>query len=179
MANKIKFGISSVYYALKTSSGYDTPVALPGAVSLALSPEGERTNFAADNNNDYYATNANNGYSGSLELAYLDDTARQALLGEILDSTSKNLYEQESGAEAPVFALGFKVEGDDEPIYFWFYHVTASRPQVNAQTKAENIEPGTDTLDIVCGKDEDGYVRVKSTPASTTTSWFSSVVAHP
>ena len=90
MANKIKYGIKNVYYAVATlaannSATYDTPVALPGAVSLTLDPEGDNSVFYADNI-AYYATYANNGYSGSLELALIPDAFRKDVLGEIEDS---------------------------------------------------------------------------------------------
>lgn len=178
MANKVKYGISNVHYAPVTSSGFGTPVALEGAVSLSLSAEGERSVFYADNI-EYYVVNVNNGYTGTLEVALLDDTARATLLGEILDGTSKNLYEKASGAEAPKFALGFQIEGDDGPVYFWFYNCTVNRVALNANTKEENIEPQTDSLDLTISPDANGYVRVKSTDASTTASWFSAVVATP
>ena len=52
--NKIKFGIKGCYYAVATiaannSATYGTPVALPGAVNLSLSPQGETNSFYADN----------------------------------------------------------------------------------------------------------------------------------
>lgn len=179
MANKIKYGISDVHYAPITTTGFGTPVALPGAVSISLAAEGERSPFNADNV-EYFVTNVNNGYTGTLEVALFDDDARVALLGEVLDNTSKNLYEKASGAEAPKFALGFKVKGDAKDTCFWFYNCTLARPQVNAQTKADNIEPNTDTLDITCRPDANGYVRVKSTEDTASLSgWFTSVVATP
>ena len=52
--NKVKFGLSNVYYAVKTTSpegevSYATPVRIPGAVNLSLDQEGEITPFYADN----------------------------------------------------------------------------------------------------------------------------------
>ena len=38
--SKVRFGLSNVYYAPITNSGYGTPVRIPGAVSLSLSVEG-------------------------------------------------------------------------------------------------------------------------------------------
>ena len=51
--NKVKFGLRNCYYAKATmgASGditFGTPVAMPGAVSLSLDPEGESENFYAD-----------------------------------------------------------------------------------------------------------------------------------
>jgi len=177
MANKIKYGISNVHYAVLGTTGYGTPVALPGAVSLTLSAEGDRNVFYADDV-EYYVVNANNGYSGSLEVALLDDAFRTAVLGEVLDSTDKTLMEVASGAEAIKFALGFDVKGDDNTTKFWFYNCTASRPEVAAETKNESIDPKTDTIDIACAPDASGKVKVKTTDTTTSTviaGWYTAV----
>lgn len=53
MANKVKFNICNVHYALfdKAEEGvikYKTPVPMPGAVSISLDPNGEPESFYAD-----------------------------------------------------------------------------------------------------------------------------------
>ena len=70
MANKIKFGLSNVHYAKITevSEGgvptYGAIKRIPGAVNLALDPEGTSEPFYADNI-EYWISSGNNGYSGS------------------------------------------------------------------------------------------------------------------
>ena len=53
MNNKVKFNICNCHYALQKLSEtgevtFGTPVAMPGAVSLALDPNGEPESFYAD-----------------------------------------------------------------------------------------------------------------------------------
>ena len=69
--NKVKFGLTNVYWAKifqwavdkdgnATSPAYQTPVRLPGAVSLSIDANGENENFYADNS-VYYVINNNSG----------------------------------------------------------------------------------------------------------------------
>ena len=150
MANKIKYGIKNVYYAVATlaannSATYDTPVALPGAVSLTLDPEGDNSVFYADNI-AYYATYANNGYSGSLELALIPDAFRKDVLGEIEDS--KDVLVEEQGAQSVHFALIFQFDGDEKATRYVMYNCVASRPDTASQTKEASISPITESITI-------------------------------
>lgn len=151
MANKIRYGLKSVYYAVATlgtdnSATYATPVAFPGAVSLDLSSEGETSTFYADNI-AYYVSNSNNGYSGSLEMAYVTDSFAADVLGEIQNGTSGLCFELQE-AEPVHFALLFQFEGDDKATRHVIYNCVASRPSVSGSTKEETIEPQTETIDI-------------------------------
>lgn len=185
MANKIKYGIKNVYYAVATlaannSATYDTPVALPGAVSLTLDPEGDNSVFYADNI-AYYATYANNGYSGSLELALIPDAFRKDVLGEIEDI--KDVLVEEQGAQSVHFALIFQFEGDEKATRHVMYNCVASRPSTNGNTKEASIEPQTETINLTvtsvynASLDKDIVkARTSDTTDSTTYSgWFTSV----
>ena len=153
MANKIKYGLSRVYYAkatIDTSTGaatYTTPVALPGAVSLSMDPSGEPNKFYADN--IAYATfAANAGYSGELEIALIPDAFRTNILGEV---TVDNIQYEKAEASTQPFALLFQFEGDDTASRHVFYNVTASRPNVGSKTTEESVDVQTETLTLTCG----------------------------
>lgn len=151
MSNKIKYGLKSVYYsvaalAADNSATYATPVALPGAVSLTLDAEGETTTFYADNI-AYYVTAANNGYSGSLELAIVPDSFRTDVLGESSDSSTGLQYEA-ADVQPKHFALLFQFEGDDAATRHVIYNCMATRPSVSSSTKETSVTPVTETLNL-------------------------------
>lgn len=150
MANKIKYGLKNVYYAIATpaSNGsltYATPVAFPGAVSISLDPQGDNVTFYADNI-AYWVGNGNNGYSGSLEVARVIDSFKEDVLGDIKDS--KNVLVENLNAAIVHFALLFQFEGDENATRHIFYNCTCARPTAAGQTKGESVEPQTETLNI-------------------------------
>lgn len=186
MANKVKYGLKNVYYAVATidetthAATYATPVAFPGAVSLSMEAQGELTTFRADNI-DYWVGNSNNGYSGDLEMALITDKFCEDVLGEVEDTTGV-LVELK---DAPVvhFALLYQFEGDDKAARRVMYNCTASRPSEAGQTTEETIEPQTETITITAhsiynasfGKE---IVKGKTTADTDQTAydgWFESV----
>ena len=148
--NKVKFGLSNVVVApfVINAQGeyvYDTPIAIPGAVNLSLSPSGDETDFYADDVK-YYSDTANQGYDGDLEVALLPDSIRTAILGETTDSNGALV--EKSDAKSKGFALGFQIDGDSQSRKCWYYNCKASRPANNGQTKEASVTPQTDTLSL-------------------------------
>lgn len=179
MANKIKYGIKNVYYAVATDSGggvltYATPVAIPGAVSLSMDAQGDTNTFYADNI-AYFTSTANNGYQGDLEVALLPDTFKVDVLGEVLDTKGFYVEKVATGAE---FALLFQFEGDDKATRHCLYRCTASRPAVSGQTKEESIEPQTESITITAMPRINDEVIKSRCPETATdyATWFSAVV---
>lgn len=149
-ANKIKYGLKNCKYAVATiaSNGtatYGSVKDLAGAVSLSLSPQGDTTPFYADNI-VYYTSVANNGYEGSLELARIPEDFLKDVLGYAIAGNSL-VYEN---VNAPVvhFALLFQFEGDAKARRHVIYNCVATRPDLASQTKTENTEPQTETINI-------------------------------
>ena len=181
MANKIKYGISKCYYAVATDDGagvltYETPVALPGAVSLSLEAQGDTNTFYADNI-AYFTSSANNGYQGDLELALLPDSFRTDVLGETLDA-QKGFYIEKANVPTVEFALLFQFEGDENATRHCMYRCTASRPATNGSTKEESIEPQTESITITAmPRINDEVVKARCPQsASAYANWFTAVV---
>lgn len=180
MANKIKYGIQNVYYAVATDDGtgtltYATPVALKGAVSLSLDTQGDTNTFYADNI-AYFTSTANNGYQGDLELALIPDDFRTAILGETLDR--KGFYVEKASDKAKEFALLFQFEGDENATRHCLYRCMASRPSVASATQEESIEPQTESITITAMPRISDNVIKSRCPSSATdyATWFGAVV---
>ena len=185
MANKVQFNLKNVHYALLTESvgtggaitySYGTVVSVPGAVSLSLEAQGERTPFHADGV-PYFVAIGNNGYEGDLELAKVPDAMLKDIWGFSEGTTSKVLTEVNS-TEPKAFALGFQIDGDSDSELYWLYDCVATRPAIASQTNTESKEPQTATCSISAIPRGDGKIFARTTdgtPTNTKTGWFSTV----
>ena len=181
MGNKVKYNLKNVHAAKlsKTDSDsytYETPKALPGAVSISLDAEGESSPFYADGI-VYFRTIANNGYSGELEMALIPEWFRTEILKEELDKNGV-LVEKASTEENEKFALLFEFDGDVNAIRHVLYNCTASRPSIQSETKEDSIEPGTETLSLTADPRKDGLVKSRTgdtTSGEKYANWYKSV----
>ena len=176
---KVKFGFKECYYAKITESGgsitYGTPKALKGAVSLSLSPSGDKTEFYADDSL-YFSDENNNGYEGSLELALIPEDFAKDCLGYTLDENNV-LCENANNITTP-FALLCEFTADDGAIKYAFYNCQATRPDLNGTTKAETKEVQPETLNITIRPRKDGLVlnhTTATTSSATEEAWYTTV----
>ena len=179
-ADKVKFNIKNVHIAPMTTTGaspaWGTPIAVPGAVSFSLEPQGDVTPFYADGI-VYYQSAANNGYSGDLEMALFPAEILEALWGITEGETSKVLTEYANVEPVP-FALLFEEDGDQTGTKFVLYNCTATRPQRSFATNTESKEVQTQTITVTAAPLEDYKVMAMTqdtTPENTLSGWYESV----
>ena len=186
--NKVRFGLKNVYYAKLTESAdssnnvFATPVAVPGAVSMTLDSNASDGTFYADNV-AYFKTFANNGYTGTLEMARINDSMMKDIFGWTLESDGT--LNEKTGVKPNPFALMFQIEGDqDNELYVLYRVVPTSKPSLGSNTVGENVEPGTQSfefqaLPLVTGPTYQSGRVMKRTSSTTTTAvrsaWFSTV----
>ena len=178
--NKVKFGLRNCYYAKATmgASGdisFGTPVAMPGAVSLSLDPEGESENFYADDS-VYFVVSTNNGYSGDLELALIPESFLKDIMHETEDDNG--VIVENKDAQPEHFALLFDFTGDQKKIRHCMYYCTATRAGIAGDTKEDKTEVKTEKLTIKSTPLPNGVVKAKTGSNTTDTvynSWFSRV----
>lgn len=178
--NKVKFNLCNVHYAPITVAEdenitFETPVPIPGAVSISLDPTGEPESFYADGI-EYYVINNNQGYEGDLEVAMIPEGFRTVILKEEADNNQ--VLVENANSETGCFALLFEFDGDIRKIRHVLYNCSASRPSIASKTNEENKEVQTETLSVKARPMANGYVKAKtgdSTTAEVYNAWYQSV----
>ena len=84
------------------TTGWGEPKHIPGAVNLSTSPEGEQTEFYADNRK-YFIDETNDGYTGDLEFANIPDEILAEILGMSIDNNG--MLVESANDDSKEFAL--------------------------------------------------------------------------
>lgn len=184
--NKVNFGIENVYYSVLTegtTNSWATPVHVPGAVSITLDSNTTSTPFYADNIT-YYSSFANNGYTGTLEMARIPESMLKDIWGIEENNTDKVIYEK-SGIQPKPFALLFEKDGDQQDDLYCLYRVIpTSKPSEGTSTIEDSATPVTQSFDfnalpLVTGTTNQlNLISVRTAADSTTTTrnaWYSTV----
>jgi len=177
--NKVKYNIRKCYFAPLTFTGdmpsWATPIAMPGAVSISMEPNGEPENFYADGI-AYYVVNNNMGYEGELEIALIPETFRTQCLSETPDANGVLIESIES--QLKPFALLFEFEGDKKAIRHVLYNCTAGRPTMDGETAEDTKEVQPEKITIKATPLPSGIVKGKTGNSTDTTAyngWYSAV----
>lgn len=145
--------------ARTSCKAYDTPVRIPGAVSLSLDANGDIEPFYADNI-AYYVVNNNSGYEGDLEIALIPESFLTDIMHEELDGNG--VLAENANAELEHFAFLFEFDGDQRHIRHVMYNCVASRPSIEGDTNEDSKEVKTDTLTLQATPLANGYVKAKT-----------------
>lgn len=193
-ANKVKYGLKNVHYALvtetvvttgadagKTVSSYGALKALAGAVNLSLSSSASRSVFRADDS-DYYVSYGQGGYEGDLEVARVNEDFLKDVLGYQEDNDKILVEASQAFKTVNYFALVFEFDGDQRATKHCLYKCSASRPDIASQTTGEggSTDPQTETLNITAipRVDEDKYIHLQTQESTSTAvieAWYTSV----
>lgn len=172
---KVQFGLKKCYYALKTEDGYDTPVELPGAVNINLSPAGDKVEFYADDEL-YFGEEVNNGYDGDLELALIPESFKKDVLGEELNSDG--ILMERATATQKSFALLFELTTDKKARRIVYYNCLAGRPAQAGSTKTSTKDVKTETISLTIRPNTNGDVKAVTTQEANATkynAWYTAV----
>lgn len=179
MADKVKFGIKNVHYAVLSDEAtptYETPVAIPGAVSFSLEANGDTSPFYADNM-QYFVTVANNGYTGDLEMALFPEQFLTDVLG-YTSSTQDKVITENATVQPKRFALLFEEAGDTNGTKFVLYNCICTRPSRSLATTTETTEPQTQTISVTASPLIDGRTMAytsDTSPESVLSGWYNDV----
>ena len=142
--NKVQFGLCNVHIApINDEGGYETPIPVPGAVSITTSPEGNTESFYADNI-PYFTAVVNSGYTGDLEMALIPDDVKAKIGLGVIDENGA--FVEDADINPKPFALLFDVNGDKHNRHNVLYNVTAARPESEHKTKEDGTTFATDKL---------------------------------
>lgn len=178
MSDKVTFGISEVAVASVTVTEgvttYGTPVKIPGAMQLTLTPKNTEIKLEADNDPNYFATTSNDGYDAELTMAKIPDTLKTGYMGYEADADG-SIGEDVTALPKP-FALLYQVEGDAEGTRHIFYNCVPSR---GTKTEKSGKTPEGETIPMLIKKPEDSkfikFFSQKSVDATKYDAWYTAV----
>lgn len=179
--NKVKYGLKNIHCAKRRVAAdgtvtYDTPVAVPGAVKLSLTKQGDSETTYADDG-AYNVVMTKSGYKGNMELVRVLKKFLIDFLGQTEDQNGAVVETINDQAEE--FALLFELQGDVTPTRYVFYRCLADLEAFEAETAAEKKTPKSDTMAIEVMPDEkNGFIKAyveKSVNAAKYNDFFKKV----
>lgn len=180
--NKVTFGLQDVHWAEVTAESatgaltYGKVERLRGAAELTLEPVGDKGTYKADNIN-FYTSESNDGYEGTLKLALLSQEFLTRVLGEQLD-TKTNTITEVADSTKKNFALMFRFEGDKKETLHVLYYCFASRPSLGSKTKSGSDINEVELTFTASPRPLDKVVRRRTTETTSDAirqNWFKQV----
>ena len=179
--DKMLFGFRNIYYALynEVTDDYDTPVHIAGGVNLTLAANSSNSTFYADDS-PYVSMYSNNGFTGTIDLANLDDDFLINVMGYEKDDGGGLV--QLSNSIAKSFALIFELTGTEGTIYRTiFYYCSIGISDYKQETIADSVVlsaktlPITVTPKVIAGKSILQYTISSKDTGNVFSNFFTSV----
>ena len=181
-ANKVRYGLKNIYIAPVTvgtgnAVTFGTPVALPGAVNVEITPRGETSDFYADDI-IFFSGRSQSGYDITAEVALLPDWFKKNYLGMVEDDNGVLV---ETGANIEnYFAFLFEFTGDQKAIRHALYYCKATAPTISGATMGDGgPEPATTEVEITALPRPDGKgvqaCTAEATDPTAYNGWYSEV----
>jgi phi13 family phage major tail protein len=151
-----KIGLKCLTYAPYTSGGEGSSISYGTGVQLAdymiradISEERDDAKFYADDHK-IDVENSMTGATLNLELANMTDALEKAFLGYVSESTASGADLLVTDAAAGFVGVGFyrkeRFKGTVTYKCYWFYKVQFSKDSDSTNTKGENVDFQTETL---------------------------------
>lgn len=178
-----KIGVSKFYYGLQTTEDeassaavYETPVAIPGLVSIEVTPTSNTATLYADNG-PYETSSSLGSVDVSIDLADLPLNDQAALLGHTVTSGK---MDKKASDTPPYTAVMFEfLMANGKKRCVKLYKGKFALPTESGNTRGENVEFQTTQISasFVQLKNNQMYESVQDFDADASTdNWYSSVL---
>jgi phi13 family phage major tail protein len=158
---KVVFNIKKLQFSKISSVSaagvptYETPILVPGTVSLSMETESTTDPFYADGI-AYYMPSGATSTTGTLENAWISEEALKAIYGYVEDANG-NLIETDAAPSE--FGMQFACDSDEGEVYFTYYRVGSNKPGLNVQTSEssatinpQSVEISASTVNLASGQ---------------------------
>lgn len=145
MPNKVRFGLTNMYYAMQNADGtFAKPVRIPGAESVDVKPaDGETANIYADNK-VYHAVSAGGGtWELDVQVARLPKSFLVDALGYV--ETKGGALAVGPDSKQRNFACLFQTDGDVGGIRMCFYSCVSSMTSDSFKTNTDSPQEAPQT----------------------------------
>lgn len=182
---KVLYNIKNVQFSKITATSdsglptYDSPIKVPGAVSLTLDNESTSETIYADGI-AYYTSSGASSYSGTFENVHFTKEVLKAIFNYVED-TSGNLVEVDGGSNE--FGMQFAVDSDEGDVYFTLFRCSATKPNANFQTKEASATINNESVDITISpitlSDDKNVVKAYADKSATNYSTYMTKITVP
>lgn len=172
--NRVEYGLKNVHFAPMTSqSTFATPIHMPGAASIKLSPVNETIEEELYHGDISYCI-LNKGYTGTLNLALIPD---EFSLSCLCFKEENEMIVESTEPHHKAFALLFEFDGDSQKTRHILYNCIASRTDLESETKSSNNTITTNSIPLrVLPYDFKKIVKAKvKQESSKYDTWFNEI----